>query len=318
MSNFAIVGVAGYIAPRHLDAIQAGGHRLVAATDPCDSVGLLDQYSFDVKFFRDTERFERFLHRRRQGPDAGRVDYVSICSPTDLHAAHLRLALRAGADALCEKPLVLHPRELDALEEVERETGRRIFTILQLRVHPVLLALRERILGCGLGRKAEVGLTYVTARGRWYDVSWKGSEERSGGIVLNIGIHLFDLLIWLFGPVQRSEVQVREERCAAGFLELRRANVRWFLSIAREHLPATAALAGMTTYRSITMDGTEIEFSSGFGDLHKRVYEAALGGGGARIADARPSLELVHAIRTADLAPARTAEPLVLREALPR
>jgi UDP-N-acetyl-2-amino-2-deoxyglucuronate dehydrogenase len=309
MSNFAILGVAGYIAPRHLDAIQAGGHRLVAAADPRDSVGILDRYSLDVKFFRDIERFEGFLNQRRRGPGAGRVDYVSICSPTDLHDAHLRLALRAGADAICEKPLVIEPRAFDALEELERETGRRIFTVLQLRVHPALLALRARIEGSSLARKAEVGLTYVTARGPWYDVSWKGSEERSGGLVLNIGIHLFDLLIWLFGPVQRSEVHVREERCAAGFLELRRANVRWFLSINHEHLPAAAALAGATTYRAITMDGTEIEFSSGFDGLHRKVYEATLGGGGARIADARPSLELVHAIRTAGLAPARAAEP---------
>ena len=315
--NFAILGAAGYIAPRHLDAIQAGGHRLVAAVDPCDSVGLLDRYSFDVRFFRDTERFERFLSRRRGGPDAGRVDWVSICTPTDLHEDHLRLALRAGADAICEKPLVIDPWSLDALEELEHETGRRIFTVLQLRVHPAILALRERIAGAAPDRRAEVGLTYITSRGPWYDVSWKGSEERSGGIVLNIGVHLFDLLIWFFGPVQRSEVHLREKRSAAGFLELRRADVRWFLSINREHLPSTAALGGMSTYRSITVNGIEVEFSSGFGELHRKVYEATLGGGGARIADARPSLELAHAVRTADLTPARTVEhPLLQREEL--
>jgi UDP-N-acetyl-2-amino-2-deoxyglucuronate dehydrogenase len=317
--NFAILGVAGYIAPRHLDAIAAAGHRLVAAADPCDSVGLLDRYSPDVEFFRQSEELESFLHQRRRGSAAGRVDYVSICSPTDLHEAHLRLALGAGADALCEKPLVVDARSLDSLEELERVTGRRIFTVLQLRLHPTLLALRQRIADGAAAATAEVELTYVTPRGRWYEVSWKGSEERSGGIVLNIGIHCLDLLIWLFGAVRRSEVHLREERRAAGFLELERATVRWFLSIAREDLPATAGLAGMTAHRTMAVDGSEIDFSAGFGDLHRKVYEATLAGAGAGIADARPALELAHAIRSAPLTSAATAEhPLIRRREVAR
>lgn len=302
MRNFAVIGVAGYIASRHLDAIAAGGDRLVAAADLCDSVGLLDRYSVDVEFFRDSEQLAACLDRRRRGPAAGRVDWVSICSPNDLHDAHLRLALRAGADAICEKPLVIDPRGLDALEELEGETGRRIFTVLQLRLHPALAALRE-LIAAGGDQRREVELTYVSARGPWYDVSWKGSPARSGGLVMNIGIHLFDLLLWLFGPVEHSEVHLHGPRCAAGFLVLRRAEVRWFLSVDHQHLPATATLSGATTYRSISVDGSAIEFSSGFGDLHRMVYTATLAGAGFAIADARPSLELVHAIRAAPVAP---------------
>lgn len=298
MKNFAITGVAGYIAPRHLAAIQDTGNRLVAAVDPHDAVGLLDRYAFDVRFFTEFERFDRHLEKLRRGPEGQRVQYVSICSPNHLHDAHIRLALRVGADAICEKPLVINPWNLDALQEIERETGRRVRTILQLRVHPQLMALRDRLLA-DRSKRHDVQLTYITARGSWYDVSWKGDDERSGGIVTNIGIHFFDLLIWLFGPVGRSEVHVRDTHAAGGFLELERADVRWFLSTDNRDLPFTPEPGKRTTHRSITVDGAEIEFSGGFTDLHTRVYEGILAGGGFGIDDARPSIELTSAIRSA-------------------
>src|SRR3989442_8002266 len=204
--NFALTGAAGYIAPRHLEAIKDTGNRLVAAVDPHDAVGVLDRYSFDVRFFTEIERFDRHLEKLRRGPEAQRVDYLSICSPNYLHDAHIRMALRVGAHVICEKPLVINPWNLDALQELERETGYRVYTVLQLRLHPQLIALRERLHQVPSSAPHEVCLTYVTARGRWYDVSWKGSAERSGGIVINIGIHLFDLLLWLFGPAGACEV----------------------------------------------------------------------------------------------------------------
>src|SRR5688500_15242177 len=227
--NFAVIGVGGYVAPRHLRAIRDTGNRLVAAVDPKDSVGILDQYSFDVKFFTEIERFDRQLEKLRRGPEENRVHYISVCSPNYLHDAHCRLALRIGADVICEKPLVINPWNLDALEELERESGRRVWTILQLRVHPQLVALRERLRQAS-GRRHSVRLTYITARGGWYHVSWKGHEDRSGGIVTNIGIHFFDLIGWLFGPVRRSVVHLREAQRAGGVLELERADVQWYLS----------------------------------------------------------------------------------------
>jgi UDP-N-acetyl-2-amino-2-deoxyglucuronate dehydrogenase len=312
LKNFAVIGVAGFVAPRHLSAIQATQNRLVAACDRSDSVGILDRYSFDVKFFREIERFDRFLDKRSRGPGEGRIHYVSICSPNYLHDAHIRLALRAGADALCEKPLVINPWNLDALEELEHETGRRVYTVLQLRVHPALIALRDSLRAQPRERKAEVSLTYVTSRGSWYDISWKGSEQESGGVTANIGIHFFDLLMWLFGAVQSSEVHVREPRRAAGFVELENANVRWFLSLDNRDLPFPVVPGGPATFRSISVDGHEIEFTEGFNDLHTRVYERTLGGQGFGIADARPSIELVYRIRTDALtAPGETAHPLV-------
>lgn len=307
MRNFALIGAAGFIAPRHLKAINDTGNRLVAATDPNDSVGVLDRFSFDVKFFREIERFDRFVEKLRRGPDSGRVHYVSVCSPNYLHDAHVRLALRIGADVICEKPLVINPWNLDALEELEHESGRRVYTVLQLRVHPALLALRERLRATRASGKHDVCLTYVTARGSWYHVSWKGSEERSGGVATNIGIHFFDLLMWLFGSVQRSEVHVRTAAKMAGFIELEHANVRWFLSVDHTDLPFTPQPGSKTTYRSITVDGEELEFTEGFSDLHTRVYEKTLAGEGFTIADARPSIELVHTIRSSPLAQARTA-----------
>jgi len=302
MKNFAITGVAGYIAPRHLRAITETRNRIVAASDPHDAVGILDQYSFDVRFFPEIERFERHLDKLHRGPAEDRVHFVSICSPNYLHDAHIRLALRLGADAICEKPLVINPWNLDALELIEEETGKKINTILQLRLHPALLKLREELQKQDQKVKRNVILTYITGRGNWYPVSWKGIEERSGGVATNIGIHFFDLLMWLFGPAVSSEVHLRSPRKLAGFLELQNANVRWFLSIDVADLPFEATPGTRTTFRSITVDGQEIEFTDGFTDLHTRSYEKILSGEGFGIADTRPSIELVHRIRTSDLA----------------
>jgi len=301
--NFALTGAAGFVAPRHLKAIKDTGNRLVAAVDPHDAVGVLDRYSFDVRFFTEIERFDRHLEKLRRGPEAGRVQYVSICSPNYLHDAHIRLALRVGAHAICEKPLVINPWNLDALQELERETGGRVHTVLQLRLHPDLIALRARLQKRPAAKPHEVCLTYVTARGRWYGVSWKGSDERSGGIVTNIGIHFFDLLLWLFGAASTCEVHLREERRMAGYLELERATVRWFLSADSADLPFAAEPGVRTTFRSITVDAHEVEFSEGFADLHTRVYEEVIAGRGFGIADGRPSIELSHRIRATAAAP---------------
>ena len=305
-SNFALTGAAGYVAPRHLQAIKATGHRLVAAVDPHDAVGVLDRYWFDVRFFTEFERFDRHLEKLRRGPAAERVDYVSICSPNYLHDAHIRLALRIGAHAICEKPLVINPWNLDALQELERESGRRVNTVLQLRLHPQLIALRNR-LRAGPGGGHQICLTYITARGGWYDVSWKGSDERSGGIITNIGIHLFDLLLWLFGPVADCEVHLREPRRIAGFLALQHADVRWFLSTDPRDLPSAGDPDAKSTYRSITVDGADVEFSEGFADLHTRVYEEALAGRGFGIDDSRPAIELSYRIRqtASEMVPSR-------------
>ena len=242
MVNFALTGAAGYIAPRHPKAIHDTGNRLVVALDPHDAVGVLDRFSFDVRYFTEFERFDRHLEKLRRGSADQRIDYVSICSPNYLHDAHARTALRIGAHAICEKPLVINPWNLDALAELEAETGQRVFSVLQLRVHPALSALREQLLQ--RDEVVDVNLTYITARGAWYFSSWKGSEDRSGGIATNIGIHLFDLLIWLFGYVTQSVLHVRSANKAAGYLELRRARVKWFLSVDREDLPF-AALPGV-------------------------------------------------------------------------
>jgi UDP-N-acetyl-2-amino-2-deoxyglucuronate dehydrogenase len=293
--NFAITGVAGYIAPRHLKAILDTGNRVVAATDPHDAVGILDRFSFDVRFFTEYERFDRHLEKLRRGPAESRVDYVSVCSPNYLHDSHMRLALRVGADVICEKPLVINPWNLDGLQELERETGRRVSTVLQLRVHPQLVELQSCLREAK--RRHQVQLTYITSRGPWYHISWKGHEDRSGGIVTNIGIHFFDLLSWLFGPVVRSEVHLREAARAGGALELERADVTWFLSTDNRDLPFAPQPGSKTTYRSIAVDGEEIEFSEGFADLHTRVYEEVLAGRGFGIDVARPSVELTSSIR---------------------
>ena len=311
--NFAITGVAGFVAPRHLKAIADTGNRVVAAVDPHDAVGLLDRFGFDVRFFTEFERFDRHLEKLRRGPEADRVQYLSICSPNYLHDAHMRLALRVGADAICEKPLVINPWNLDGLQELETEAGNRIYTVLQLRLHPSLVAFRER-LQAAPAQRYSVQLAYLTARGRWYDVSWKGLEERSGGIIVNIGIHFFDLLVWLFGRVERAEVHLREGKRAAGTLTLANADVQWYLSAEASDLPFTPVPGGKTTFRSITVDGEQLEFSEGFTDLHTRVYEEVLAGRGFGIDQARPSIELSHRIRHAPITD--PAPPQQLRAAV--
>lgn len=297
--NFAITGVGGYIAPRHLKAIKDTGNRLIAAVDPGDSVGIIDRFFPDVKFFTEFERFDRHCEKLKRIGEDSRIHYVSICSPNYLHDAHCRFALRIGADAICEKPLVLNPWNIDALLELEQESGRRIFTILQLRVHPALIALRERLRAEKRTTKHEVMLTYVTSRGNWYLVSWKGQVDRSGGLATNIGIHFFDLLIWLFGPVEQSEVHVANLKKTGGFLELEHARVKWFLSIDRDDLPLEAREKEQPTFRSITIDGTEVEFSEGFTELHTEVYRRTLVGNGFGLEDTRPSITLAHDIRVA-------------------
>jgi UDP-N-acetyl-2-amino-2-deoxyglucuronate dehydrogenase len=281
-----------------MKAIADTGNRLIAAADPHDAVGVLDRYSFDVRYFPEIERFDRHLERLRRGPECDRVHWVSVCSPNYLHDAHVRLALRANADVLCEKPLVINPWNLDALEELEAELGRRICTVLQLRVHPSLLALRERLYtSLAPRRRHEVVLTYVTGRGPWYIASWKGSPERAGGVAVNIGIHFFDMLLWLFGPAKEHQLHLNETRRMAGFLALRDADVRWYLSVDPNDLPGGVLPGGSATHRSISLDGAEIDFTGGFTDLHTRVYERLLAGQGFGIADARPSIELVYRIR---------------------
>jgi UDP-N-acetyl-2-amino-2-deoxyglucuronate dehydrogenase len=301
--NFAITGVAGFVAPRHLRAISDTGNRLLAATDPHDCVGVLDQYSLDARFFPEIERFDRHLEKLRRGSEEGRVHYVSICSPNYLHDSHIRLALRVGAQAICEKPLVINPWNLDALQLLEEETGNRIHTVLQLRLHPSLVELKQKIDGCSPGSTHDVCLTYVTGRGGWYHVSWKGSVERSGGLAVNIGIHLFDVLLWLFGKLRTSKVCLREDKRMVGFLELEKARVSWLLSVDSADLPFEAEPGNALTHRSMLVDGVEVEFSRGFTDLHTRLYEETLAGRGFGINDARPSIELAYRIRTDPLSP---------------
>jgi UDP-N-acetyl-2-amino-2-deoxyglucuronate dehydrogenase len=297
--NFAVIGVGGYIAPRHLRAIRDTGNKLVAAVDPKDSVGILDQYSFDIKFFTEIERFDRHLEKLRRGPEENRVHYISICSPNYLHDAHCRLALRVGADVICEKPLVINPWNFDALAELEEETQHRINTVLQLRVHPELIKLKQYLQE--ENGQHDVVLTYITSRGPWYHVSWKGQPDKSGGVATNIGVHFFDLLLWLFGPATNLRVYHSDGQRMSGFIELEHARVRWFLSVDPKDLPFPVKVGGKTTYRSITVDGKEVEFSEGFTNLHTRVYEETIAKRGFGIADARPSIELTYAIRTAPI-----------------
>lgn len=300
MKNFALIGAAGYIAPRHFRAIHDTGNRLVAAIDPHDSVGVLDQFSFDTRFFTEIERFDRHLEKLRRGPEENRVDYVSICSPNYLHDAHCRLALRVGANVVCEKPLVINPWNLDPLQELEAETGRKINTVLQLRLLPSLQQLHQN-LQRNPNRQHDVLLTYVTSRGNWYHHSWKGVNEKSGGIATNIGIHFFDLLQWLFGMHHEVRVFLTNSERMSGFIEMERARVRWFLSVDPEDLPSASKTKGKTTYRSISVDGSEIEFSEGFTDLHTEVYRQILSGRGYGIDVARPSIELTHQIRNCEI-----------------
>ncbi len=295
MVNFALIGAAGFIAPRHLKAIKETGNTLVAAMDKFDSVGIMDSYFPHADFFTEFERFDRHIDKlRRQGM---KVDYVSICSPNYLHDSHIRFALRQQADAICEKPLVLNPWNVDALAEIEKETGKKVYTILQLRLHPAIIKLREEVLASDPTKTFDVDLTYITSRGKWYHHSWKGEEQKSGGIATNIGIHFFDMLLWIFGEAKEVKVEKYEDDHASGFLQLNRARVHWSLSINEDHLPADVKLQGKRTYRSLKMNGKEIEFSDGFTDLHTISYGEILKGKGFRLEEARPSIELAHQIR---------------------
>lgn len=297
MKNFALIGAAGYVAPRHMKAIKETGNNLVAALDKHDNVGILDSYFPNADFFTEFERFDRHLDKlKRKGQH---VDYVSICSPNYLHDSHIRFALKHGADAICEKPLVLNPWNVDALAEIEKETGRKIYTILQLRLHPSMVALRKEISEGPRDKVYDVNLTYITARGNWYHHSWKGEAAKSGSIATNIGIHFFDILQWIFGDVRENIVHMQDADSAAGYLQLERANVKWFLSIQADALPDVVKKSGQRTYRSITLNKKEIEFSEGFTDLHTTSYREMLNGNGFGLKDAESSIKTVYAIRNA-------------------
>ena len=296
MKNFALTGVAGFVAPRHLKAIHETGNQLVAALDPHDSVGILDSWFPDAAFFQDHERFDRFLDKRSRGAADERIDFVSVCSPNHLHDAHIRVAFRNGADVICEKPLVLNPWNLDAIEELEHESGHRVWTVLQLRTHPVLKALHQTLANNPPAGRHRVKLTYIAPRGNWYHNSWKGQVEKSGGIGTNIGIHFFDLLHWLFGEREHLELHASSRTTCAGRLRLERGDVSWFLSTDIAHSPVPDSTSA---YRSICIDGQEVEFTDGFADLHTEVYRLSLAGKGFGIKDARPALETAHQIRIA-------------------
>ncbi len=302
MKNFALVGAAGYIAPRHMEAIQKNNGRLVAAMDPSDSIGVIDKYFPDAAFFTEIERFDRHLEKLRIANSDEKVDYVSICSPNYLHDAHIRLALRVGAHAICEKPLALTPWNLDALSALEQDTGKRVYNVLQLRVHDDIVRLKKYYDENPPKKKVDVELSYITRRGRWYEYSWKGIDEKSGGIASNIGIHFFDMLMWLFGNVESREIHVKTPSKMAGFIELEHARVKWFLSVDGNDLPKGYLAQGKSAFRSITLDGNEVEFSGGFTDLHNRVYQSILEGQGYGILDAKPSIDFVHSMKKMDLA----------------
>ncbi|WP_299125696.1 Gfo/Idh/MocA family oxidoreductase [uncultured Tenacibaculum sp.] len=300
MKNFALIGAAGYIAPRHLKAIKDTNNNLIAALDKFDSVGVMDSYFPNADFFVEFERFDRHIEKIKRQQDV-QLDYVSICTPNYLHDSHIRMALRRGADAICEKPLVLNPWNVDALEAIEKESGNKINTILQLRLHPSIIELKRKIQASTKKEKNDVDLTYITSRGNWYDVSWKGDQSKSGGIATNIGIHFYDMLSWVFGEIQDNIVHLREKDKAAGYLEFKKARVRWFLSINEKSLPKEVREKGQRTYRSITVDGEEIEFSGGFTELHTDSYKEILKGNGFGLIDAKPSIQIVHDIRNKEI-----------------
>lgn len=300
MKKFGLTGAAGYVAPRHLKAIKDTGNDLAACFDPHDSVGVLDHFFPNANFFIGYERFERHLTKIALQSET-KIDFLTVCSPNHLHDSQIRLGLNIGADVICEKPLVLFPQNLDLLEELEKKTGKKIYTVMQLRNHSSLIALKEEINNSS-NKKHKVELTYITSRGNWYHYSWKGDEEKSGGIATNIGIHLFDLLIWLFGGVVKSEVHLSDKNKMSGLLELQNADVTWYLSIDENDLPKAIRLRNKPTYRSIIVDEKEIEFTEGFTDLHTKVYEEILSGKGLGISEARPSIEAVYNIRFAKIA----------------
>ncbi len=294
--NFGLTGAAGYIASRHFKAIKETGNALVAALDKNDSVGIIDSYFPMADYFLETERFDRHLDKlRRLGNQ--KIDYVSICTPNYLHDAHIRLALRNQAHAICEKPVVLNPWNIDALKEIEQETGKKIYNVLQLRLHPSIISLRQKVLFAPPDKVFDVDLSYITSRGKWYFSSWKGNSEKSGGVATNIGVHFFDMLIWIFGNMKTSMVNYSSNDTVAGYMELEHARIRWFLSINDAYLPETIQAKGQRTFRSITVEEEEVEFSGGFTDLHTLTYENILSGGGYGLEDSRRSIELVYDIR---------------------
>lgn len=295
--NFALIGAAGYIAPRHLKAIKETDSNLVAALDKFDSVGIMDSYFPEADFFTEPERFDRHLDKLRRIDQGKEVHYVSICSPNYLHDSHIRLALRNGAHAICEKPIVLNPWNVDALQTLEKETGKNIFTILQLRLHPSIIALKKQIEEGPKDKIYDIDLSYITSRGRWYHISWKGDVTKSGGVATNIGVHFFDMLSYIFGSVKENLVHCLDKGKASGYLELERARVRWFLSLDSKDIPKDALQKGLRTYRSITVEGEEIEFSGGFTDLHTLSYQDILSGVGFRLEEARNSINTVFHIR---------------------
>ena len=295
--NFALIGVAGYIAVRHVRAIKDTGNHLVASLDPFDSVGFMDSYFPEADFFTEFERFDR--HIAKLNRDGTQVEYVSIASPNYLHDSHIRFALRSGADAICEKPLVLNPWNIDALQDYEKETGQKVWNILQLRHHQAIIDLKKKISEGPADKVYDIDLSYITSRGNWYQYSWKGAIEKSGGVATNIGVHFFDMLIWLFGDVKENRVNFLKGDKAAGYLELERARVRWFLSIDYDDIPEEVKAGGQRTFRSITIDGDEIEFSGGFTDLHTVSYEHILAGKGYGLEAARKSIQTVYNIRNA-------------------
>jgi UDP-N-acetyl-2-amino-2-deoxyglucuronate dehydrogenase len=296
MKNFVLIGAGGYVAPRHMKAIKDTNNNLLAALDKHDSVGILDSYFPDSDFFIEFERFDRHIEKlKRQGTY---TDYVSVCSPNYLHDAHIRFGLRIGADVICEKPLVLNPWNVEALMEIEKETKKNVYTILQLRLHPAVIALRERIKKEPAEKKYDIKLTYITSRGHWYHTSWKGDMQKSGGIATNIGVHFFDMLLWIFGDVKENIVNEHNMDTASGRLELEKASVNWFLSINSDTLPDEAKNFGKRTFRSLTVDGEEFEFSEGFTELHTHSYQEILAGRGFGLSETLKSIQLVQAIRT--------------------
>jgi UDP-N-acetyl-2-amino-2-deoxyglucuronate dehydrogenase len=295
VKNFVLIGAGGYIAPRHMKAIKDTGNNLLAAIDKHDSVGILDSYFPDADFFTEFERFDRHVEKlKRQGT---KIDYVSVCSPNYLHDAHIRFGLRIGADVICEKPVVLNPWNIEALMEIEKETGGHVFTILQLRLHPAIIALKEKIAAAPADKKYTVNLQYITSRGHWYHTSWKGDIEKSGGIATNIGVHFFDMLIWIFGEVKLNTVKEHTTQTASGSLELQNANINWMLSIDANALPDEAKATGKRTFRTLTIDGESFEFSDGFTELHTKSYQQILNGNGFPISETLKAIEVVHAIR---------------------
>jgi UDP-N-acetyl-2-amino-2-deoxyglucuronate dehydrogenase len=297
VKNFALIGASGYVAPRHMRAVKETGHQLIAAVDPFDSVGVMDAYFPNADFFVEFERFDRHLEKRKRAGD--KIDYLSICSPNYLHDAHIRFGIRYGANVICEKPVVLNPWNLEALEQIEKESGNRIYTILQLRLHPKIIALKQKIEKGPKDKIYNIDLSYITTRGHWYYTSWKGDVEKSGGIATNIGIHFFDMLSWVFGSVKENTVHVHTHDRAAGYLTLKKARVRWFLSINGDLLPDLAT--GKSTYRSLHLDGEEVDFSGGFEDLHTKSYEQILHGKGLPITESKQAIQTVYNIRNAEV-----------------